>query len=54
MLFRSLQKIMANGGFDLLNSLYTAGNMPLSVILALAKARAPLGSAYDTSLIETA
>lgn len=39
--------------FALLNSLYTAGNVPLSAIMAFAKSRAPLGSAYETSLVST-
>ena len=51
--YEMLQKLIENGSFDLLNSLYTAGNLPLSYILALARARAPLGSASETSLIET-
>jgi hypothetical protein len=51
--YEMLQKLIQNGSFDLLNSLYTAGNVPLSLILAMSKARAPLGSAYDTGLIET-
>lgn len=48
-----LNKLIQNGGFDLLNSLYTAGNVPLSLILAMAKARAPLGNAFETGLVET-
>jgi len=51
--YEMLQKLIQNGSFDLLNSLYTAGNVPLSLILAMSKARAPLGSAYDSGLIET-
>jgi len=48
-----LQNLIQNGSFDLLNSLYTAGNVPLSLILKIAQARAPLGNAYDAGMIET-
>ncbi len=51
--YEMLQKLIENGSFDLLNGLYTGGNLPLSYILALARARAPLGSASETSLVET-
>lgn len=48
-----LQKLAQNGSFDLLNSLYTAGNVPLSIILKMAEARAPRGSAYEPGLVST-
>lgn len=48
-----LQKLIQNGSFDLLNSLYTAGNLPLSMILKMAEARAPRGSAYEPGLVST-
>ena len=46
-----LQDIIAGGGFEALNSLYTAGGVPLSLILEMSKARAPLGTAFESSLI---
>ena len=51
--YEMLQNLIQNGSFDLLNSLYTAGNVPLSLILKIAQARAPLGNAYDAGMIET-
>ena len=40
-------------GFALLNSLYTAANMPLTSLMGFIKSRAPLGTAYETSLVST-
>ena len=51
--YEMLTNLINNGSFDLLNSLYTAGNVPLSLLLKIAEARAPRGNSYETSLIET-
>lgn len=51
--YEMLNKLQQNGSFDLLNSLYTAGNVPLSILLKMAEARAPRGSAYEPGLVST-
>jgi hypothetical protein len=40
-------------GYAALDSAYTAANMPLSAILGILKDRAPLGTAFDSTMVGT-
>ena len=51
--YNTLQDIRAGGGWDILNSGFNAGNRNLAAEEAWARARAPIGSGYNQSLIQT-
>ena len=43
----------APDSFALLDALYTAANVPLSQVMPWLRSRAPLGTAYTSTLIQT-